>query len=119
VPADVRHVYIVVREDLPTAHQAVQAIHAAIAATHTFGEPRRTHPHLVLCGLPSESELYEFHETLKASGVQHCIYTEPDMGEAYTALATAPLPRAARKHFRRLRLWLGTRENVNSQQFPG
>ena len=99
-----KRVYVVVRRDLPGAHLTVQAVHAAIAATFAYGNPRRTHPHLVLCGDENEQELIEVFEELKEKSVPVCIYDEEDMKGQYTAMATGPLDENQRKAMRKFRL---------------
>jgi len=98
------HVYVRLRLDLPHPHLTVQAAHAAIAATFAFGEPHRTHPNLVVCGVADESELAAVFNSLKEQGVRCCAWYEDDMGGALTAIATAPLRGAERKPLKRFRL---------------
>ncbi len=81
---------MIVRRDLPQPHLTVQACHAAIAATHTFG--KHPQPHLVLCGVDDEPSLLALFDRLKAQGVPCCSYNEPDFaGDQLTAVATAAL----------------------------
>lgn len=98
------YVYVLTRSDLPHPHLTVQVAHAAIAATHAFGEPDQTHPHLVVCVVPDEGSLLTAFNRLKGSGVPCCGYHEDDMGDALTAVATAPLRGSQRKPLRRLKL---------------
>lgn len=98
------YVYVVSRADLPRNHQAVQIAHAAIAATFSYGEPKNTHPHLVLCTVKGETELTELFEDLKQKGTPVCAYREDDMDDAMTAIATGPLRGDERKPLRRLKL---------------
>lgn len=106
-PTDVRYVYVLTRLDLPQPHLSVQVAHAAIAATQAFGEPHRTHPHLVVCAVADEPELDRAFNRLKELGVRCCAYYEDDMGHALTAVATAPLAGPDRKPLRRFRLLPG------------
>jgi hypothetical protein len=81
----------------------VQAVHAAIAATYTYGN--HSQPHVVLCGVDSEQELIDLFNDLKDRGVTCCSYAEPDfVGCQMTAIATAPLAGEQRKPLRRLKL---------------
>jgi hypothetical protein len=86
--------------------QAVQAGHAAIAATQTFNPnpTRHPHPHLVLCAVADEVALVQAFEGLKAKGVQVLAWHEDDMGNQLTAVATAPLAGAGRKALRKYKL---------------
>ncbi len=88
-----------VREDLSLPQQAVQAIHAAIEATRTFLSPEETHPHVVLCTVPSEQALMRAMHRLSARDIQFKHFIEPDIGNEITALATAPLSGQDRKAF--------------------
>ena len=96
------YVYVIVRKDLPLPHLVVQAIHAAIAATYSFG--KHPQPHVVLCGVDNEQELKEAFEKLKGQGVVCCSYTEPDFGGQMTAIATGLLRGEQRKPLRRFKL---------------
>lgn len=98
------YVYVLVRTDLPWPHLAVQAIHGAIAATNTFGEPNKTHPNLVLCRMENESALLAAFNRLKSANVRCCAWYEPDQGDTLTAIATAPLREDQRKPLKRFRL---------------
>lgn len=89
--SDHRYVYVITRKDLPQPHVSVQVAHAAIAATHAYGDPAKTHPHLVVCAVADEAELDREFNRLKELGVPVCAWTEDDMGDAMTAIATAPL----------------------------
>jgi hypothetical protein len=84
-------VYIVVRADLPGPHRAVQACHAALAATLAFGEPDATHPNLVLCTAESEEALAGLFNRLLEAGVRCCAWYEDDLGGQLTAIATGLL----------------------------
>jgi hypothetical protein len=100
-------VYLISRLDLPRNHLTVQAAHAAIAATLTYGQPGRTHPHLVVCAVKDEVELEAAFEKLKESGVPVVAYREDDMGDALTAVCTAPLMGEERRPLKRFRLLPG------------
>lgn len=96
---------MIVRKDLPQPFQSVQAIHAAIAATHTYGQ--HPCPHLVLCTAENEQELNDLFNRLKEQQVPVVSYNEPDYGDALTAIATAALHGDQRKPLRRLPLLIG------------
>lgn len=98
------YVYVLTRLDLPHSHRTVQAVHAAIAATFAYGQPDRTHPHLVVCAVADEAEMLDAFNELKAAGVPCCGYHEDDMAGSLTAVATAPLTGTDRKPLRRFKL---------------
>lgn len=82
----------------------MQVAHAAIAASFAFGEPNRTHPNLVVCAVADEQELAAVFNRLKEKGVRCCAWYEDDMGNALTAIGTAPLRGVERKPLKRLKL---------------
>jgi hypothetical protein len=102
-------VYCVTRLDIPSPHRAVQAAHGVLAATLAFGEPSKTHPHLVLCATKDEAELASLFNRLKDQGVPCCAWYESDQPLAgqLTAVATAPLAGAGRLPLRHLPLLPG------------
>lgn len=95
--------YVVVREDIPVADQAVQACHATIAAASSYAE-RTVTDNLVLCGVSDEAELLETSKRLELEGIPFRLFHEPDLAGQATALATEPVDSATRRHFRHLRL---------------
>lgn len=101
------HVYVAVRKDIPIAQQAVQAIHAGIAAARELIPPDQIHPSLVLCTVPDERTLLDLRDRCAAAGVFSRVFVETDLGEQVTALATAPVNGAARKLFKDLPLFTG------------
>lgn len=59
------------------------------------------HPYLIQLTVPTEDHLKNMAGTLELAKIPHCVYHEPDFGDAATAIATAPVTEAQRKHFRR------------------
>ena len=106
IPAksNVEYIYVLTREDLPQPHRTVQVAHAVLAASVTYGHWNRPHPFMVVLTVKDETELNDTFNWLKESGVPCCGYYEPDMGQALTAVATAPLKQTERKRFRKFRL---------------
>lgn len=95
------YVYVLVRSDLPTPHKTIQAAHAVLAATLAYGQPRRSHPHLVLCAVENEAALEDAFNRLKDLHVSCCAFYEDDfVGQPMTAVATAPLVGAQRRPLR-------------------
>lgn len=94
---------MVVRSDLTQPHLTVQASHAAIAATYTFGE--HPCPHLILCTAADEPALNALFNRLKEQQVPVCGFYEDDWtGKPLTAIATGCLRGEQRKPLRRLPL---------------
>lgn len=99
--------YVAVRQDLPLAHQAVQAIHAGIASARELIPSGAIHPSLVLCTVPDEAALLQLRDKCNREGVETRVFVESDMGQAMTALATEPVNGKGRKLFRDLKLFTG------------
>lgn len=81
----------------------VQACHAAIEAARFLLPADLPHPHLVVCGIPDEIQLYQCMERLRRLGIAHRPFREPDRGDELTALATGPIFGPHRRLFRRYR----------------
>lgn len=75
----------------PTSQITVQAIHAAIEATRSFISDKDQHPHLVLCAIKSEADLFRAADYLEQSGIPFESFREPDLNHQLTSLATQPL----------------------------
>ena len=95
------------RADLPLAHQAVQAVHAGIAAARDFIPQSLVHPSLVLCTVPDEESLLDLRNRCIAAGIRTSTFLEADMDDQPTALCTEPVNGKARKLFRELKLFTG------------
>lgn len=86
------YVYILVRKDLSQSQQAVQACHSAIEATRAFTPGQdQEHPHLVLLNVNSEYELLKAHDRLQHYGIKIVKFTEPDLNNEISSIATEPL----------------------------
>jgi hypothetical protein len=95
----------VVRKDLTPSQQAVQAQHALLeAAKHLKVTNWNDHPHLVLCGVNSLQKLLNCSAYLKSHGIDHAIWTEPDINGEPTALATTLITGEIRKTLRKYQL---------------
>lgn len=108
------HLYVVVRRDIPLAHQAVQAIHAGIASARELIPSGAIHPSLVLCTVPDQQALLAVQDRCHAAGIANRLFVESDslpmqdgmsQCDIPTALATAPVNGKGRKLFRELPLF--------------
>jgi hypothetical protein len=102
-----QHVYVVVRSDLPFEHQAVQSVHAGIAAARDLIPSDQVHPSLVLCTVPSEADLLALRDKCSQAQIPIRLFVETDLGEQATAFATGPVNGEARKLFKKLPLLKG------------
>ena len=98
--------HVLVRTDLSLPQQAVQAIHAAMAATAEHGG-LRPDTRLALLAVPDQPSLLAWGQRLMAKGIAFSLFEEPDHGIGPSALATAPAPMAQRRCLQRLPLWEG------------
>lgn len=98
------YVYVLVRADLPHPHLTIQAAHAVLAATISYGQPTARHPNLVILTVPDERALDAEFERLKEAGIPAVCWDEDDMGGQRTAVATGLLQGLERRHFRRFKL---------------
>ena len=99
------YVYVVTRKDLSFSQQCVQSCHAAINAANKF--PSEVHPHLVLCSVSNENELYRLCNKIQRSEIRFTFFEEPDIGNSLTAIATEPIFGRDRKIFAHLHLMEG------------
>ncbi len=100
----IRYLYAVTRRDLPPPHRTVQVAHAVLAATHSYGNPHLTHPHLVVCAVENEKALEDLFESLKQQSVPVVAFYEDDLDDQLTAIATGLLAGDERKPLRWLPL---------------
>lgn len=98
--------HVLVRADIPLPQQAVQAIHAAMAATAAYGGLRGD-TRLALLQVRDQDELLAYADRLADKGVAFALFDEPDYGMGASALATAPGPVAQGRCLSRLPLWAG------------
>lgn len=94
---------MLVRKDLTPSQIAVQAAHAAIFSTKE-APYLDEHPHLVICGLDSETKLKNAIDRLEANGIRCYSFYEPDIGNQLTAAATGIIRGQDRLHFKRFQL---------------
>ena len=108
-----RYVYVLVREDLDSRHQTVQAIHAAMLSAAAYGISGEER--LVLLSVKSQKDLEDWSEILHHYKVPHKMFFEPDHDHHFTALATSPIPLT--KIFKKLKLWSGQEKTNRENSF--
>ncbi len=59
---------------------------------------------MIILGVKDEQRLFGARKFLVESGIQHCHFYEPDIGDELTALATEPVVGGQRKLFRKFQL---------------
>lgn len=93
------------RQDLTLAQQLVQAAHATHEVALQYPYRADQPSSLVLIGVPSEHELLRNVARLEGLGIPLTLFREPDLGDAATAFATAPIIGGNRRLFRDHKLW--------------
>lgn len=96
---------MIVRTDLPVEQQLVQACHAAYEAGLRLATPTSDTDYSVICAVDSEEELREAHRHLLRQRIPTVLFTEADLDDQATALASAPVVGEQRKAFAAFRLW--------------
>lgn len=96
-------------------------MHAALEARRFLSSSE--HPHLVLCGVPSQERLLAAADFLFCRDVRHALFREPDLGGQATALATEPLRGERREVMQRFRClqssdFLGRRAKLRAVDTP-
>lgn len=94
------YVYVLVRKDLTPEQITVQACHAAIEAAPLI-PPDLDHPHLVVCGVNSETHLEQAAYRLEKAGIRYRPFREADIDDQLTAIATEPIFGEDRRHFKK------------------
>ena len=98
--------YVLVRRDLSVPQQAVQSAHAVWEAAKTFDAVE--HPSVILCGVKTEQSLWNARNYLSNAGIKFCDFTEPDIGDQLTAIATEPVAGdSVRRYFKKFQLLKG------------
>lgn len=86
--------FIVTRADLPPGARAAQSVHAALLFAHDHPDEESAwfagSNNLVLLEAPDERALVELCKRAWDAGIPYSVFTEPDFGDATTAVAIAP-----------------------------
>jgi hypothetical protein len=93
---------VFVRCDLTAPQITVQACHAVLEATKAYASTE--HPNIVLLGVDNEWQLHAIGNRLQLNDISFRCFSEPDLNDQMTAIATAPVYGAARKIFARYQL---------------
>ena len=107
---------MVVCQDLSLPQQAVQACHACISAGRDL--IRIQEPYLALLTVPTRYDLIAMSAKLHKAGIAHRVFREEDLDGRPTALATRPVSKKERKHFRKLPLYAGAVSLIGQNTSP-
>lgn len=96
-------IYVFLRKDLDPVQQTVQAAHVCLEVGRKFKleDPRFK---IIIFGIRSETKLQSIIHELQGHNINHVIFTEPDLNDALTAIATEPLNADRGALFSRYRL---------------
>jgi len=81
----------------------VQSCHAAIEVAKSLLPAELPHPHLVVCAVADERQLFRCLDRLRRFGIAHRAFHEPDRGNELTAIGTEPISGERRRIFKRYR----------------
>lgn len=99
-----QYIYVLIREDLEWGQRAVQAGHAVLEMVRQHGPEMKTHPSFVYLAIKDEEELKDWIYKLVAHNkFRFTAFQEPDINNAFTALATEPICGEDRKFFKHLK----------------
>jgi hypothetical protein len=80
--------YVLIREDLVPAQQAVQAGHAVAEYLLKKPDHKWENGTLVYLGVPNEEKLKRWKCKLEAFNIPFVVFKEPDLNNEVTAIAT-------------------------------
>jgi len=96
---------VLVRTDLTLPQQICQTAHAAYEAALHLTEPTNDIHHIVVCRIPSETQLLKAQYNIEQKGIRTILFQEPDIGNQATALATEPIAASDRRKLSKYKLW--------------
>ena len=81
----------------------MQACHAAVEVAKSLLPVDLPHPHLIVCAVRGERQLFQCLDRLRRSGIACRAFHEPDRGNELTAVGTEPIWDERRRLFKRYR----------------
>lgn len=90
------------RKDLSGPQQVVQACHATIESLKSF-PISEIHPSVIVLGV-TPIQLSNVHKHLENNNILYKTFTEPDIGNQLTAIATEIVSGSKRKSFKKFQL---------------
>ena len=98
------YMYTISRSDIPLAHQAIQAGHAAIEHAYQYGRSPDHHPSLIHLSARDKDSLIELKSQLTSAGINTAEFHEPYKDWGLTAISC--LLHEEQKHMlSHLKLW--------------
>lgn len=104
-------VYVIVRADIPLAHQIVQSNHASFECGLKYNQYLSETSSLIVLYVKDKDHLIKEYEKISNLGINLTKFHEPDWDYGFTAFASDPVSINERKIFKHLPLWKGV-ENV-------
>lgn len=100
---DKPYVYVVVRSDISSEQQIVQASHAILEASQKFGYPKHK-TSIIILEAKNKEDLFSAHHYLNKNNINNYMFYEPDFEMGESALATEALYGENRKILRKFKL---------------
>jgi hypothetical protein len=97
-------IYVFVRQDIPLAQQLVQASHAAFHMGLELPNEAGI-PFMCVIGMPNLSAMNRVLAKLDSYSIRHHAFTDVDVEEGFTAIATIPLNAEQKIPLANYRLW--------------
>jgi hypothetical protein len=92
---------VFIRQDLSFPQQVVQSCHAV---RQIHGNQTTEDERLIVLAAKNENELIRIKSRLEEAGIDHWAFTEPDIGNQITSIATGPIRGHQRSFFKKYRL---------------
>ena len=80
--------FVIVRRDLSTSQQAVQAGHAVARYLLTYSDTEWNNGTLIYLGVKNEEDILKWRFRLSLKNAPYVVFSEPDLNNEITAIAT-------------------------------
>lgn len=100
-------VYVIVRADIPLAHQIVQSNHASFEAGLKYNQNLSETSSLIVLTVKNKIILDKEYKRLENLGFNLTKFNEPSWNYGFTSFASEPISNEERKYFKNLQLWKG------------
>jgi hypothetical protein len=102
--SDDLYTFIFVRQDLNKEIQVVQSSHAALVLGHKLKEHDPHKLNFVICGAKDLTELNDIKNHIACEGIETVEFTEPDLNNEITAIASFPMTVSKKRCMRRYKI---------------
>lgn len=98
------YTFVFIRQDLSKEQQVVQSAHATLVLGSKLQGYDHTKLNFVVCGAKDLSELNQVKEHINGNGMETVEFTEPDLNNEVTALASFPMSVSKKRCMRRYKI---------------